>query len=141
MNSLEHDMGQMVREAKASEAKKSLAMNYVRQVGKISNQEEDADITDLYSLVQAQIPIILEMYLEPRVDSDTIEYAIQRHLVACPVALQVARRKDDDDLHPFNWQRMLFTVATKISWPGAAVIIVWLLQDDFRTGVARLLTP
>jgi len=134
--SFEHDMGEMVRESKASESKRSLAMNYVRATGKISNGEKQ-NVSAISDAIIAQTPIMLELYLESRPTVEVISSMLDDQVRICPVRL----RKDEVNLtatdagmtEGVNWTRMLFQVVTKIGWPGAFVLIVYILRQPLTS--------
>lgn len=137
MTSFERDMGKMVRESRAPESKKSLAMNFVRASGKLANGSRGS-VEAVCDAFTAQTPILLELYLERRVDAQAVEQAIVKHIANCPGQAMLRRSEVGDGLVGMNWQRLLFAVATKIGWPGAFVLSVFMLRDTIASLVARL---
>lgn len=137
MTSFEHDMGEMVREAGATEAKKSLAMNYVRATGRIANGHR-GNAEAICDAMIAQMPIILEMYLEPRLGLKDVEKAVAKHLSDCPASKVAARKGDSANVADFNWQRFLFAVGERLTWPGAAVAIALIFREPITALLMRL---
>jgi hypothetical protein len=138
MTSFEHDMGEMVRESGVTEAKKTLAMNYVRATGKIANGSR-GNVEALCDAMIAQTPIMLEMYLERHAQAQDVEEAIAAHLAACPA--KISGGGDNiaiAGMTGMNWQRMIFSVATKVSWPGAWLITAFMFKDQIATLLLRL---
>jgi len=129
MTSFERDMGEMVRESHASESKKSLAMNFVRASGKLANGSR-GNIEAVCDAFTAQTPILLELYLERRVDAETVEQAIVKHISNCPG--QALRRGESGDASGMNWQRLAFAAISKATWPGVALCALVMYQEEIR---------
>jgi hypothetical protein len=128
-------MGEMVRESGAPEAKKSLAMNFVRASGKLANGSRGS-VEAVCDAFTAQTPILLELYLERRVDAQAVEEAIVKHISNCPG--QALRLRGDGG--EMNWQRLAFAAISKATWPGVALCALVMYQEEIRAilrGVLR----
>lgn len=136
MTSFEHDMGEMVKQSGVTEAKKTLAMSYVRATGKIANGSR-GNVEALCDAMLAQTPIILEMYLERHAVATDIDTAILEHMERCKG--NMARRPEGCDALPVaSWQRLVFSVASKVTWPGAWMITALMFRDEISALINSL---
>jgi hypothetical protein len=140
MTTFEQNMGEMVRESGAPEAKKSLAMNYIRATGKIANGSRSC-IEAVSDAIVAQTPILLELYLQsfPTINETTA--MIAAHHEACAtlhaekhaaILEQIAHRRIDDDPSPINWPRLAFAALSKATWPGAVVTLAAMFRSEIQ---------
>ena len=131
MTPFEQNMGDMVHESEISEAKKSLAMTYVRAMGKIANGSRGS-VEAVCDALIAQTPIMLEMYRESRVDIKTVEDAIVKHIANCPGQIVLRRADGTDGTGVLNWQRLAFAAISKATWPGAVVTIAAMFRSEIQ---------
>jgi len=110
---LQHDLGIMVGESDMSEAKKTLAMTYVREIGRISNGERNS-VGAISDVLCAQAPMILELYKEQTVTREVLDKALQDHTAACPLQ-QPSKGKTIKltSSHP------VAAALAAVGWPGA----------------------
>jgi hypothetical protein len=129
--SFERDMAEMVREADADESSRTLAMTYVRACGKLADADPEHDKAVncspiLREVMLAQAPMFLQTFLRrPAVTDDDIASAIAAHVKLCG-----ERRETCEDAPlGINWKQRSFSMLTGMRWPGAAVMIVYILKD------------
>lgn len=140
MTPFEQNMGDMVRESNAPEAKKSLAMNYVRATGKIANGSKSC-IEALSEAIVAQTPILLELYLQIFPTLAEVAALIEAHAAHCKLnkehkeSIVRLRRDEGGEDMPFNWKRLLFEFGARMGWPAAVVII----SIIYRSEIVKLL--
>lgn len=96
------DCRTIVRGSGASESKKTVAMNCVRAL--------ETNASD----VAAILPMLLEVYFVPY--EKAIQDAISKHMEACTNSLNGKK----------TW---ILTLLTHIGWPGAAVVIAYMIPD------------
>ncbi len=133
MTPFEQNMGDMVKESHASEAKKSLAMNYVRASGKIANGSRNC-IEALSDAMVAQTPIILELYLQTFPTMAETTAMIAAHHAACNAAhsAQLVAIRQSDAPAGMNWQRLAFAAISKATWPGAVVALAAMFRSEIQ---------
>jgi len=137
MTTFEQNMGDMVHESDISEAKKSLAMNYVRAMGKIANGSRGS-VEAVCDALIAQTPIMIEMYRESRVDIKTVEDVIAKHIANCPGQIILRRGEGSDGAGTLNWQRMAFAVVSKATWPGAVIVLAVMFRPEIQQILSTL---
>jgi hypothetical protein len=137
------DMGEMVKASSVSESKKTLAMNYVRETGRLANGSRGS-VEAICDAFVAQTPILLEMYLADTPTKANVKQvvaeAVQHHIKDCPLKIEemhstMKRRKSDTGAT--DWKRLSITALSNIGWPGALLGMVYFVSEMVKFILSR----
>jgi len=149
MTAFESDMRAMVAEADMSEAKRTLALAYVRDTGKLANGSRGS-LEAVCDALVSQTPLFLEMYLAKNQSAADVDAAISRHLADCmsrhvaeatTVAPVIEHRRGQGGDGPMglNWRRLAHDTISRATWPSAAITLGAMYQDTVCKIVERWL--
>jgi len=136
-------MRQMVEHAgdTMSQDKRTLAMNYVRAVGSLANGSRGS-LESLCDAMIIQQPIILGMFLQPTITKADVDAVVEHHASQCRESCSgIAKRGEGGEggEGPFglNWQRLSFSMLSRIGWPGAIVTLAFLFKDEISIWLTK----
>ncbi len=144
VNQFMSDMGEMVRSSAVTESKKTLAMNYVREAGRLANGSRGS-VEAVCDAFVAQTPILLEMYLADTPSKaavkEIVSEAVNQHIKDCPLKIDemhntISRRKSDTG--STDWKRIGITALTSMGWPGALLGMTYFVSELVKFILTRV---